>query len=312
MKNGKSKVKMRLKELFLASVILTSALILRRTAVSAEGIVSLFKARLIRNEDGTFQPDFPEEIEKNGRTYVLSEVILNEIVPEPKTYEPEEVTVSQEETFVPEERVTVAGCTYVLQSVEDSTRIISGRVQETEAVRYHNDTEVQELSKLEGTLMHVSVTDPETGKSEEGDIAYGHSEEESTFWLDDLNVRLVFTESDADYFLLKDVLYENNEEIPLPESAYPDILKDLRLDPAENRIRSIVWNSGPYEAEGTLCKDAAVLGQTLHRRYRDHYEGEVALPDLKYVTYRLLYVESEEDLFRRTEADAEAVYVLKD
>ena len=312
MKGVSRTLQKRIREVLLGGAILTSALILRKTLISAEETFSSFRYQVSREADGSFRADFPEEVEKNGRTYLLQEVIYHEEVPEPKILVPAVEKHLEEEDYTPEATLRDADTTYVLENVRSAKMLISGRTAHAEVSDRHVDEEIRELSALEGTKREAAVSDPVTGKTIRGAVPYAASSEEGTYWADDLSCRLVFTESDADFFELEGAWYVSNEQEPLPESAYPALLRQLPGNADEYRISSVTWSSEPYEQEHVLCRDASVSGESLHRIYRDLYAGEIALPDLTYVIYRLRYKESDQDLYLRTKADAEAVYVLKE
>ena len=311
MKGPSNTLQKRIREVLLGGAILTSALILRRTLISAEETVSSFHYQVSREADGSFHANFPEEIEKNGRTYILQEIIYHEDVPEPLTLVPALEKHLEEENYTPEDTIREGDTTYVLENVRSAKMLISGRSAYAQAADRHDDETVPDLSELYGKMLDVSVSDPVTGKTVRGEVPYISSEEEGTFWAEDLSCRLIFTESDADFFELEGAWYVSNEQDPLPESAYSALLHQLQKDPEECRIRSVAWTCGPYESDGVLCRDAFVSGESLHRIYKDLYAGEIALPELRYVIYRMRYKESDQDLYMRTKADAEAVYTLK-
>ena len=148
---------------------------------------------------------------------------------------------------------------------------------------------------------NVSLKDPVTKRQVSDIIPYVRTYDTTVFWEDDLFFEMTLKETGTDLVVFGSKTFPCNEEEPVPEDLYDDVLRSVGLDPEAAKITSVTWKKG-VNSDGT--RTAYVEGKTCHRMVKDVFEGEVKLPDITMVSYTLYYEEPEADFLKRTGKEA--------
>ena len=148
---------------------------------------------------------------------------------------------------------------------------------------------------------NVSLKDPVTKRQISDIIPYVRTYETTVFWEDDLFFEMTLKETGTDLVVFGGKTFPCNEEEPVPENLYADVLRSVGLDPEAAKITSVTWKKG-VNSDGT--RTAYVEGKTCHRMVKDVFEGEVKLPDITMVSYTLYYEEPEVGFLKRTGTSA--------
>ena len=216
------------------------------------------------------EPEFPETIEKDGVTYVL--------------------TGTKTETKVKE------GRTVSTKVIEQRNATTNGDAKtEIEAEEYI-DPDTGNKKKLE--------------EGETQMIPFVSSELKSEGWgSGDLKGNMQVKDYQYLSYMFQGVEIPRNEARPLEPAQYPLVLSYLELDPQLFRITDVSWAGDAFIQNGTYVRNASITGDIYNRNYDDTFMGTVTIPDITYTYTVATYEESDEDFFERSNVTAVITYV---
>ncbi|MBQ1376806.1 MAG: hypothetical protein IIY77_02450, partial [Lachnospiraceae bacterium] len=106
---------------------------------------------------------------------------------------------------------------------------------------------------------NVSLKDPVTKRQVSDIIPYVRTYDTTVFWEDDLFFEMTLKETGTDLVVFGSKTFPCNEEEPVPENLYDDVLRSVGLDPEAAKITSVTWKKG-VNSDGT--RTAYVEGKT--------------------------------------------------
>ena len=281
----------------------------------------------VRLEDGEYKVDYEDEIEVDGVIYKYDHVTFTEDKLQKKSLSEDseiqfietivnddgtETTTEPKEVTFPETKV-VDGVTYILSETKTEEKIKEGRTVETTVIEKRNETK-NGPAKTE--IAAVDYTDPDTGtkkKMPEGDVQmlpFVSSELKSESWGNgDFHGDMQFKDYQYRSFVFQGVTIEKNDARPMPAELYPLVLNYLNLDASRFRVTDVRWAGDAFTQNGTMYRNAEVIGDVFNREFEDTFTGIVTIPDIAYTYTTATYVESDEDLFNRSNVVATLTYV---
>ena len=221
-------------------------------------------------EVGKEEVEFPETVEKDGVTYVLTD--------------------TNREEFVEEGRKTIV------------TLIAERNASDT--------PQAPATYKASTYIDPATGTEKELPEDDTQVLEYLSSELVSEGWGNgDFTATMRFNHYEYAFFDFMGTTIEKNEERPMDSSLYPLILQSLNLDPAVVRITDVSWDGAPYAENGAQYRNVSVKGDRYNRMYNDTYDGQINIPDIVYSITTATYEESDEDFAKRQTASAYIKYV---
>lgn len=161
---------------------------------------------------------------------------------------------------------------YFFRQVEEEIPEETRRIEETRTY-----TGLESTGQIPETL-EVEQQDEEDGRIGTGQLRQTESVEIGSYWVDDLQIPVIFHSYDADQFELQGMTIAKEEALDYLLEEQETFLADLGCEPGRYEIREIVWDGESYMDQGILCRRAWAMGR---KRLTDHqvsYEGTVFYP----------------------------------
>lgn len=228
------------------------------------------------------RPKFEEVIKSDGRTYILVNVVTEEI-PEEPSVEERSLTITSApfpegaEAPVPAEtyRSPEDGLDYQIQTSE----IVD--VELEEQVKEVREEEIyEELEQADGIpgYSYLSVYDEITGKTYTKQVPLISYDFTDYHWVDGFEFPVTFVQYDAEHYALGNLLIEHNDETPDLMGNEEALLDLIGVDREYYRIDEISWAGDPWEGEdGVIYRSALATGQKLVGTCHAVYSGTVRI-----------------------------------
>ena len=238
---------------------------------------------------------FEKEIERDGRTYRLSE-IRTEVVKEEQdggSGETLELTSSPflkelAEKYQPEETYEKDGAVYRLFGSQlEEMAIPAHEVSVSEEVVYEA---VEALDRIPSKIP-VSVVDEATGQEMEVTAVADRQESGEERWEDTFSFPVTFHEYGLEGYWLGDKVFTLDGDVPDFTGYEKELLRLIQAGDEDYQVESVSWDGEAYEdADGIRCRNAVAKGRKLVRDCRVSYGGSAVFPEEMGVRYVSAYV----------------------
>lgn len=244
------------------------------------------------------EAEFPEKIEKDGRTYRRGRVTYQILKEEPVT-KTETVFLTKktgrmklEEAYSPAQDITEGGVSYGLLDTQKKVETLEkGYTQTVTGYSLYGSRAAAEAA---ASTKKIQAVDPRTKKKVTVACRkQGNARKMADTW-EDTYIDIEFVAYDASHFSWNGIVLEKNNKEPL-KGYEKELLESVGGKKADYRIKDIRWRGKSYKnSDGVLCRRARADVRKKVSRYRVDYAGIRTVKAEKRAVYTSTYAGEKE------------------